>query len=138
MEGEILGMRRNRIIYGVLVLGVMVLGLLTRRIWFTLPSWVNMFLGDALWALMIFLGFGFVFIKISTIKIGLLALGFCYLIEISQLYQGQWLNNIRMTTLGGLILGYGFLLSDIFAYTLGVSFGVLGEYITTLNKKINI
>ena len=49
------------------------------------------------------------------------------MIEISQLYQAEWINNIRHTTLGGLILGQGFLWSDMVAYTVGVIIGALFE-----------
>jgi len=51
------------------------------------------------------------------------------MIEMSQLYQAEWINNIRHTTLGGLILGQGFLWSDIVAYTAGVIIGALFEIV---------
>ena len=60
----------------------------------------------------------------------MMALVFCYLIEVSQLYQGEWLNQIRRTTLGGLILGYGFLWRDLLSYTVGV---LLGGFINKRN-----
>jgi len=43
------------------------------------------------------------------------------MVEISQLYQVEWLNNIRSTTLGRLVLGQGFLWSDIISYTVGIT-----------------
>ena len=47
-------------------------------------------------------------------------LGVPYLtIELSQLYQAPGLNRIRLTTLGGLLLGYIFLWSDLLCYGLG-------------------
>ena len=49
-----------------------------------------------------------------------LALVFSYLIEISQLYHAPWIDAIRSTALGGLVLGFGFLWSDILCYTVGV------------------
>lgn len=52
---------------------------------------------------------------------GIISLAFCFSIEISQLYHAEWIDQIRDTSLGGLVLGYGFLWSDIAAYTLGVS-----------------
>ncbi len=42
------------------------------------------------------------------------------MVEISQLYQDPWINNIRNTLIGHLILGKGFLWSDLLAYTIGV------------------
>ena len=52
---------------------------------------------------------------------------FCYFIEVSQLYQAGWINNLRNTTIGGLILGHGFLWSDILAYSFGVTIATIIE-----------
>jgi len=52
--------------------------------------------------------------------IALVSLLFCYLIEISQLYHAPWIDAIRNTRLGGLVLGFGFLWTDIIAYTMGI------------------
>ena len=78
---------------------------------------------------MIFTGFGFLFPKIKTEEIGFIGLLFCYGIEISQLYHAEWINSIRATTLGGLVLGYGFLWNDLVAYTIGVGVGFIFEFI---------
>ncbi|EEM11001.1 hypothetical protein bmyco0003_22900 [Bacillus pseudomycoides] len=106
---------------------VVILGLASRKFAYALPNLLNAYLGDALWALMIFIGFGFLFHKMKTKKIAFLSLLFCYGIEISQLYHADWIDNIRATTLGGLVLGYGFLWSDLLAYTIGVGMGMLCE-----------
>ena len=50
-------------------------------------------------------------------------------VELSQLYHAPWIDSIRETTLGGLILGFGFLWSDTACYTVGVGLGVLLERI---------
>jgi hypothetical protein len=89
---------------------------------------VNDYLGDALWAAMVFYMAAFIFNKKSTVKVAVIALLFSYCIEISQLYHAPWIDNIRATTLGGLVLGFGFLWSDILAYTIGVSSAALLEY----------
>lgn len=78
---------------------------------------------------MIFTGFGFLFPKIETKKLTFISLLFCYGIELSQLYHAEWIDGIRATTLGGLVLGYGFLWSDIVAYTIGVGVGFLFEFL---------
>lgn len=44
----------------------------------------------------------------------------CVGIEASQLYQTDWINSIRGTVLGRLVLGQGFLWSDILAYIMGI------------------
>ena len=125
--------KRNRLLYAVFTIVVIILGLSSRKFAFALPDLLNEYLGDALWALMIFTGFGFLFPKIETKKLAFISLIFCYGIEISQLYHAEWIDSIRATTLGGLVLGYGFLWSDLVAYTIGVGVGMLGEFM--LRKK---
>lgn len=125
--------KRNRLLYVMFTIVVIILGLSSRKFAFALPDLLNDYLGDALWALMIFVGFGFLFPKIETKKLVFISLIFCYGIEISQLYHAEWIDSIRATTLGGLVLGYGFLWSDLVAYTIGVGVGMLGEFV--LRKK---
>jgi hypothetical protein len=43
------------------------------------------------------------------------------------LYHAPWIDSIRGTTLGGLILGYGYLWSDLACYAVGVGLGALME-----------
>lgn len=57
----------------------------------------------------------------------LAALIFSYGIEISQLYHASWIDALRAYRLGGLVLGFGFLWSDMVCYTVGVGFGYLME-----------
>ena len=127
--------KRNRLLYAMFTILVIILGLSSRKFAFALPALLNDYLGDALWALMIFIGFGFLFPKIATKKLAFISLMFCYGIEVSQLYHAEWIDNIRATTLGGLVLGYGFLWSDLVAYTIGVGVGFLFEFILRTNKR---
>ncbi|EJR54960.1 hypothetical protein IIM_01900 [Bacillus cereus VD107] len=120
--------KRNRILYAIFTIIVIVLGLSSRKFAYALPDILNAYLGDALWALMIFIGFSFLFPKIETKKLAIISLIFCYGIEISQLYHAEWIDSIRATTLGGLVLGYGFLWSDLVAYTIGIGVGMLCEF----------
>ena len=78
--------------------------------------------------MMFFFVFGFLFPKLSSIRIAIVAIGWCYFIELTQLYQADWINQIRHTKLGGLILGFGFLWSDLISYVIG---GFLGFAIET-------
>ena len=119
--------KRNRTAYFLLTILMISFGLLSRKIAYQLPEFINLYLGDSLWALMIFLMTGFIFNKVSTFQAMIIAISFCYLIELSQLYHADWIDNIRSTTLGGLVLGYGSLWSDILAYSIGVGFGAIFE-----------
>lgn len=125
-------MKRSRLLYLILTIIVMILGLLSRKI-SGLPKIIELYSGDILWALMVFLIIAFIFNKKSTIFIISWAIIFSYSIEISQLYHAPWIDSIRNTTLGGLILGFGFLWSDLICYTIGIIIGIIIEKL--LNKK---
>jgi len=117
-------MKRNRYIYFIFTLVVMGLGLLSRKL-NNLPTFVSTYSGDVLWALMVFLLIAFVFDKKSTIFITVCSMVFSYGIELSQLYHSPWIDNVRNTILGGLVLGFGFLWSDILCYTVGILMGMI-------------
>jgi hypothetical protein len=104
------------------------LGLGSRRFAGHLPGFVASYAGDTLWALAAFLSIGLFLPRTSTGRVALLALSFSILIEISQLYHAPWIDAIRRTTLGGLILGYDFVWSDLACYAVGVGLGALIEY----------
>ena len=127
--------KRNRLLQAVMIIVVIILGLSSRKMASNIPEFLNVYLGDALWALMIFIGVGFIFRKMKTTKIALIGISFCYLIELSQLYQANWINEIRRTTLGGLVLGYGFLWSDLLAYFIGISVGAAIEVLRRAIQK---
>ncbi|HDR8183942.1 TPA: DUF2809 domain-containing protein [Bacillus thuringiensis] len=120
--------KRNRLLYALFTIVIIILGLCSRKLAFALPHLLNEYLGDALWALMIFTVFGFLFPKIETKKVAFISFLFCYGIELSQLYHAEWIDSIRATTLGGLVLGFGFLWSDLVAYTIGVGIGMFCEF----------
>jgi hypothetical protein len=103
-------------------------GLPARLIQDRLPEWYTLYFGDYLWAMLLFFIFALIFQSMSTFKAVMIALVFTCLIEISQLFHPQWLEDLRSTKLFALVLGYGFLWSDIAAYTLGISTGVLVKH----------
>lgn len=105
------------------------LGVLSRKFSYLLPDIVNTYLGDAIWAAMIYVMVAFVFANRLPKQIAVFSLLFCYAIEVSQLYQAPWINDIRSTTLGALVLGSGFLWSDLLAYSLGVMVTLVVELI---------
>ncbi len=115
---------RNRMIYAVAVVIVILLGLGSRHYSNIMPKWIGDYAGDTLWALMVFLGAGFLFKTWETSRIGIIALLFSFLIEISQLYHSTWIDKIRRTTLGSLVLGHGFLWTDLICYIIGITIGI--------------
>lgn len=117
-------MKRNRITYLTMSIIVIILGLITRKA-SDIPSFIKLYSGDILWGLMVFLLISFIFNKKSTLHIAVYSIIFSFGIELSQLYHAPWIDNIRNTTLGGLVLGFGFLYSDLLCYTLGIGVGII-------------
>lgn len=123
-------MNRHRPTRAALTLIVIGLGLASRSdAAATLPTFLCEYAGDTLWALMVFLGFGFLFPRWSTAGLAVAAAGFCFAIEFSQLWQHEWLNRLRDTRPGALVLGRGFLWSDLLCYSAGILIGATGEAI---------
>ncbi|MFY8020181.1 MAG: DUF2809 domain-containing protein [Bacteroidia bacterium] len=104
-------------------------GLLCRKFQNLFPDDINLYLGDTIWAMMVYYFFRGFFFKHVIIQHALYCSLYCYITEISQLYHAPWIDSIRNTTIGGLVLGFGFLWSDIVAYTLGISLSILLEFL---------
>jgi hypothetical protein len=107
---------------------VVATGLFWRSGLIPMPNWLFNNGGDALWALMVFLGIGFLFPRAKTSRVAMLSLAFAWGIEIFQLYQAPWINGIRATIPGRLILGSTFHWSDLVAYAAGIAMGALREW----------
>ena len=116
---------RSRLKYFAAAVIVILLGLASRRYAAVLPWVVAEYAGDTLWALTAFLGFAIAFPRWTTMRVAGAAMLFAAAIEVSQLYHAPWLDEIRRTTFGALVLGQGFLWSDILCYAVGVGFGCL-------------
>ena len=112
-------MEPKRIFYAVAVLISIVLGLASRY-FNTLPNFIVNHAGDTLWAIMVYFLFRFIFVHKSKYTVFSLSFIFCFFIEYSQLYQADWINTIRSTLLGALILGKGFLIVDLIRYFVGI------------------
>ena len=83
----------------------------------------------------IFFMLGLVFRSASTRRLVLVSLIITYAIELSELYQADWINQLRSIKLIGLILGYTFLWSDLAMYSIGIAVGALLENRFLLHKK---
>jgi hypothetical protein len=116
----IASLKSKRIIYALLVLVVIALGILSRKV-----NVIPLIVGDILYAVMMYLLIKFLLIQLRYWKVALISLSICCFIEISQLYHAPWIDQIRNTTLGALVLGNGFLWSDMIAYTFGTTICLL-------------
>lgn len=115
----------RRSIYFIAIIMTILLGLASRKFGYTLPRFIANHAGDALWALMVYFGFRFLLVQKNVMTAISLSLLFCFSIEFSQLYQRDWINQIRGTVLGALILGKGFLMVDLIRYSVGILIGAI-------------
>lgn len=107
--------QKVRIGYLIALALIIVCGLLSRKI-----DWLPEETGDALWAIMVFCLLRVIFPTARLLYIALGSLAVAYCVEFSQLIRWPWLVEFRNTTVGHLMLGQGFLWSDIVAYTIGI------------------
>ena len=114
---------QRRLLYLACAVVVMGSGLASRRYGSYLPGFVAEYAGDTLWALMLFLGISVVAPGARAVQRGAIAIALAYAVECSQLYHASWIDAVRGTRLGGLVLGFGFLWSDFVCYTVGISIG---------------
>ena len=122
-------LRRRRPLYLLLASLVVVAGLSSRRYSVALPPFLADYAGDTLWAVMVFVMIGLLGPDWTSTRVAVAALLVSYGVEISQLYHAPWIDSVRDTRLGGLVLGYGFLWSDIACYTVGVVLAAVLEHV---------
>ena len=106
----------------MLVLGFVVgLGLASRAYDGLFPNALGKYPGDALWTVASYLGWKLVVPAMAPWKLGLTALGQSFGVEFLQLYHAPWLDGIRGTRFGHLLLGSTFNPMDLLAYTMGAA-----------------
>jgi len=119
--------QRSRPLYALWVALAMGSGLFWRSRIISLPKFAEKYGGDMIWALLVFFGFAFVLHRASTLRVGLLALGFAWAVEFSQLYHAEWIDAIRALRIGKLVLGSTYNPPDLLAYVVGIAIGVAFE-----------
>lgn len=127
MRGTSIPHQRSRPFYAFVAMLVVATGLLWRSRLLSLPVFVAKYGGDALWGLLVFLGFGFLLCRSSTARVALFAIGFATSVELLQLFHADWIDAIRSTRLGHLVLGSTFNGPDLLAYAFGIGLGAFAE-----------
>jgi hypothetical protein len=118
--------------YMIAVLITIILGLASRKFSDLLPVFLAENAGDMLWAMMVYFGFRFLLVCKSMLTAITLSLFFSYLIEFSQLYQADWINQLRGTVFGALILGKGYLTVDLIRYAAGIILAAVLDKVTLM------
>ena len=126
---------RSRWLYAVFMILVAAAGLAWRSAANPVSPFFHKYGGDTLWALLVFLGFGFLFARASTLSVALMAFGFSCVVELTQLCHAPWIDSVRETRLGHLVLGATFNWPDLIAYGVGVALGSLSEIIFCRRAK---
>lgn len=119
-----LNLSKSRILYFSLFILTIFLGIMSRKF-----SLIPLFIGDLLYAVMIYFLLRIVLIKKSALLLIIITLLICYGIEFLQLYQAEWIIALRKTLFGRYVLGQQFLWTDILAYTAGALIAFMIEKI---------
>ena len=101
----------------LLILGVGLASRTFARSWS--PDWMLLYGGDALWAAALY---GFLLLirrRARPNRMLIITYTISCLVELSQLYQAPWIQQVRHTVPFNFILGQGFLWSDLVAYAVG-------------------
>jgi hypothetical protein len=109
-----------RWLYVLAAAATICLGLASRRWPWLLPEPLGKYPGDALYALLIYLLVCLLRPGLTIAATAMVALLWCFGVEFLQLWQPPWLQAVRATTAGHLVLGSHFHALDLLAYGVGV------------------
>ena len=115
-----------RLFYAGGALLLIALGLASRRFGFFPAAF-----GDALWAMVVYCCWRIVLTEKPLFISAAAALITSFAVEFSQLLTFEWLVRFRSTVIGHLLLGKGFLWTDLPAYAAGVA----AVYLLTLGIR---
>ena len=128
--------KRNRLAYALVLIVITIAGLLSRsHLAAHIPLFISTYAGDTLWSLALYLTLCILFPDIRLVVVTLLTIAISFLVEFSQLYQAEWLDTIRDTRVGALLLGVRFIWTDLPCYIVGGLMGMCGELLASINKK---
>jgi len=125
-------LKQQRIQFLVLSALTIVLGLMSRQI-----NFIPLFIGDMLYAVMVFFMLSAIAVKNKVYQIAIMSMVITFAIEFSQLYQADWINAIRVTLPGRIVLGQGFLWSDLVAYTMGILLATMITWLLLKQSNLN-
>ena len=110
---------RSRAYLAATLVVVIAMGLGSRKYAASLPAFVADNAGDALWTVAAFVALALVFPGWSSVRLGVIAIGFSFGVEFSQLIDTPVLNSVRANRIGRLFLGSGFVWLDLIRYSAG-------------------
>ena len=108
-------MKRKLLVSLIGIIVLIPIGLYSRHV-----SWLPDEVGDAFWAMMVFCFWRIILVKKDLSFVALISLIHSYLVEFSQLICWPWLVSFRSTFIGHMMLGQGFLWTDLLALLIGI------------------
>jgi hypothetical protein len=135
LKFEIWMRNKRRLLYGILIVAIIILGLASRKYGYLLPAILSRNAGDILWATTAYFGLSFLWPLNTMLFKAKTALIFSFAIEFSQIYHAPWIDSIRHTTPGRLILGSDFSWGDLASYSIGILIALLIDGLIT-NRKV--
>lgn len=112
------------------------LGFVTRMTSLPMPDLVRNYGGDVLSATCIYFGVRFILDTRNLWQCGVIAFVICVLIELQQLITWEPLLRLREDTPMDILLGHGFLWSDLVCYAVGVALGLgISRYLESRERQ---
>ena len=112
---------RSRQRVALVLLTVIALGLGSRSGHAWIPGWLSANAGDGLWAMAVYCALALLRPGAPPRILFTLALTISFSVELSQLWRAAWLEDLRRTLSGRLLLGAGWEWADLLRYTVGAA-----------------
>jgi len=120
MKAEIKTRIKSNIIYFWIFAIAGIVSIASRNFPDYIPDVISHYGGDILWAFAMFFLLSIFIPGTSALLRALITLGISWIVELSQFYHDPWIDYLRSTVIGGLILGFSFSLADILCYLVGI------------------
>lgn len=115
--------------YLILIIVAAVLGILSRKYGSVLPEFLATYTGDTMWAFALYFLLSLFLLKRSfSFRFWLTCL-IALIDELSQFFHTPWLDELRSTTVGALVLGNTFVWTDLLCYLAGAVLAVIVDYV---------
>jgi hypothetical protein len=100
------------------------IGLSTKFYQGPFEQWVHLYAGDIFYPMFWYFLVRFVWPRFPYVWCAVSVFGFCALVEVSQLWRPAFLQTLRRTFLGAVVLGSGFDWPDFVYYAIGIGLAV--------------